>query len=497
MTDSSYVSTDSEFSIIKLKNSLEHLANRADQFTDANTLLAEATALFKDFFTNLSDPEFKPKYLRTGDTPSSEIYNDNLRQIYNDISRFYTELNNLANANVKTFNFSQVVINEIKKRAASLASTVLDLNILNNFNRGDVIVAGDDFLNLDFVDSGAGLGSFQAELISNGSGMSLARSTTNNISSRPKVKIDIIPISPISSGTLNNQVNTSPTIGNYNRFYEGNYYNFLGRARPEGGAFNIQYAVNPKDLKQVTEEGEENTQGIFLEYGALEEDKEAARLAMLDNNPDTFWECEYVVPLTNPLIPDVTESAVVEEEVEASTEIRQGVDNAPNSAAIQIDVEDLNNRAIQKDLPNTDLVIDIVITLPQEENVNFVSINPVVFSNKAFIEVVDIATVNNSEGEFRTVDNWDAIRFPKTITPEANEFLTDSQLAATLSPSRYNYTGQGIYPFPTRIASKVKIRLTMAQPVSQIYEKTYALLKNTVDVKVTTTTTTRKGALRF
>ena len=134
MADASQIATDSQFSIIKLKNSLRELAERSENSSDANALLSEATALFKDFFTNLSDPEFSPQLLTIGDTPKSQIYNDNLRRIYNDISRFYTELTNLANANVKSFNFSQVVINEIRKRGAGLSSIVLDLNILNNFN---------------------------------------------------------------------------------------------------------------------------------------------------------------------------------------------------------------------------------------------------------------------------------------------------------------------------------------------------------------------------
>jgi hypothetical protein len=158
-------------------------------------------------------------------------------------------------------------------------------------------------------------------------------------------------------------------------------------------------------------------------------------------------------------------------------------------------VNDLNTRALQED--SIDLVIDVIVTLPEDQNVNFVAINPVVFSKNAFIEVIDISTIDSTEGEFRTVDGWEALRFAKTITPEANEYLTDSQLSASLAPNRYNYTGQGIYPFPTRVAKKIKVRLSMSQPASQPYEKTYALLKNTVEVDTTITTTTTKGRFRF
>jgi len=527
MSDTSQVFTDSELSIIKLKDALEQLADRTNGSSDTSTLLSEAMALFKSYFNNISDPEFSPVPLKTGDIVSSDVYNTNLKRIYSDISRFYKELNNLSIASIKSFNYSQVVIAEIKNRAQALASMVLDLSILNNFTRGDVIVGGDDFINSDYIDASAGLSSSPAEMISNGAGLSLARDETNNLTTNPRIKIEVLPIAPSATAT-SSKVNTSPTPGNFNRFYEGNYYNFLGQARPEGGQFNIQFAADPQKINPVVEETTNNAStsppvftdksqtnsdttkpgvtlepdppkeyvGVFLEYGASEDDKAKARLAMVDGNPDTFWECEYVVRLANPLVADVTDSMVVSAEVEGNPEDSGYSDpEAPDSASIQIDVNDLNQRALAQDV--VDLTVDIIITLPEEQNVNFVSINPVVFSKNAFIDVVDISTISSTEGEFVTVDGWDTIKFPKTITPEANEFLTDSQVSASLAPNRYAYLGQGIYPFPMRLAKKVKVRLSMSQPASQVYERTYALLKNTLDIETTTTTTTTKGRFRF
>jgi hypothetical protein len=214
---------------------------------------------------------------------------------------------------------------------------------------------------------------------------------------------------------------------------------------------------------------------------------------MFDNNPDTFWECEYIVSLDNPLIPDITESLVVTETPDSSNSSENSsYENAdsPTAAAIQIDVNNLNLEALERD--SLDFTIDIIVTLPQQQSINFVSINPVLFSKNAFVDVVDLATANEAGGVFLTVDGWESLRFPKTITPEANEYLTDSQVAASLSPSRFNYTGQGIYPFPTTIAKKIKITLLMRSPAAQIYEKTYALLRNVVNVETTVTTTTTK-----
>jgi hypothetical protein len=568
MTDSSQIVADSEQAIIKLKNSLDQLLDRNIDNNDASALLADAMSLFKSFFDNIGNPEFNPIELKTGDTPRSADYNSNLKQIFNDISRFYKEIQNLNNANIKSFNYSQVVTNEIKKRAESIAGIVLDLNILNGFTRGDVIVAGDDFINFDKVDQSAGLSASKVELISNGSGISLARSGSNNLTSDSRIKIQVIPLTP-QGGAGQSAVNTAPTPGNFNRFYEGSYYALLGQARPEGGRFNIQNITVPPSPPTSTEtngdggaeeqsdaggqvnsaasnlsifsfkkffkkkdkfrrklQGKVGKEGsrffnrlfkkkkkqrgtneqpappppapsepesYFLEYGASEEEKELARRKMLDNNPDTFWECEYIVSVENPLLPDITESLVVTESPDStdSTENSTYADaDSPTAAAIQIDVNNLNLEAVERD--TLDFTIDIVVTLPQQQNVNFVSINPVLFSKNAFVDVVDISTASEEEGVFITVDGWESLRFAKTITPEANEYLTDSQVEASLAPSRFNYTGQGIYPFPTTIAKKIKVTLLMKNPTAQIYEKTYALLRNVLNVETTVTTTKTK-----
>ena len=121
------------------------------------------------------------------------------------------------------------------------------------------------------------------------------------------------------------------------------------------------------------------------------------------------------------------------------------------------------------------------------------SINPVIYSKNANIEVLDISTSNSDNGTFSTVDGWDSLRFAKTITPEANEFLTDSQAAAVLAPNKTNYSGQGIFPFPTRFAKKIKIRVRSALPVAQIYERVYVLMKNVADIDLVFHKRTRRG----
>lgn len=490
MSISNELNNVSNSTLVKLENALDRLKEDDNVDGTINEKLGTALSLFKTYFNTLEDPEFNPIHLRKGDTASSEDYNKNLKSIYNDLSRYYEELQNFNQASIKAYNYSQVVIDEIRKKAAQLSSIVLDLRILSNFTRGDVIVAGDDFLNQDYIDNGTAGGSLKAEILPGSAGLSLARNGTNSLSARASTEIEVLPIAPSSSqGSSTASVNTAPTPGNIERFYEGSYYGFIGEARPEGGEFNLQTIVDIDSTTGAsTGQSQPTDQTIVLEYGASEESKNIARLNMIDNNPDTFWECEYLVKLEDPLQNDI-------EEIIVSTEDPEDSSQAPSTAAVDINVAELNELALQEDVLN--LMIDIIITLPVEQNVNFVSINPLLFSNKAYVEVIDISTTNESQNDFETVPNWAELQFPKTITPEANEFLTDSQEGVSLAPSKFAYAGQGVYPFPVTIANKIKVRLRMQDPIAQIYERTYVLAKNTVDIKTTVKTTTTKGILRF
>ena len=268
MSNLNELTTNSSSSLIKLENALKRLEEDDTSNESINEKLADALSLFKGYFKDLSEPEFKPIYLRKGDVASSEDYNKNLQGIYNDLNRFYEDLSNYDTASQEAFNYSQVVVEQIRKKAEQLSSIVLDLRIFSNFTRGDVIVAGDDFINGDFIDNTIGLGSTKAEMIPGGAGLSLAREGTNPLSQAPGVEVDIIPVSP--SSNLANV--TAPTPGNLERFYEGNYYNFLGEARPEGGEFNLQTIVYTGNLTEVTQGNASNTQEeiVLVEFGASE-----------------------------------------------------------------------------------------------------------------------------------------------------------------------------------------------------------------------------------
>ena len=423
---------------------------------------------------------------------------------------------------------------------------MLDLKILSDFTRGDVIVAGDDFRSLDKVDLNAAAASNKAEQLFGGGGMALKRTLSDNIIG-PQTKVEVFPIGP---GSAEEGVNVDPTAGNIERFYEGNYYNFMGQARPEGGQFNLKFVMKvPKGDYDIKFKGEhketkfkrykwtrkefeaagkageltgrdklvyenkgqsilygENgkrivvddsdkysnkSAGFFADVGASEGRKMSSRLAMFDGDTETFWECEYVYDSTALIKPfDDMEVDPGEDNTGKGQD-----DNAPRGASTTIDIKKAEQVALEHDLVGRDLTVDVVVTFPEVRAVNYVVIDPVIFGSTAFPVIQEIATAGD-EGQFIVVDGWDANNYAKSITPEANEFLTDTQVGQLLAPDRFSYTGKGVFPFPVREAKKVRIRLFVDNPVPSAYERYYILLRQQIQDKVEVKTITRRHGLR-
>ena len=486
--------------VTKLQNSIESLATKLNhkEFGTIASSIRESLVTIGDYFSNLEKNEFDPEFLYLNDTPRSEVYNNNLYAIYNDLKRFYDDLRNLNEIEISSYNYAQIINEELISRANQLASTVVDLNILNNLDRGDVIVAGDDFKNTNFIDLEVGTASSVVDTFIGGNGITLNRISIGQLVD-DKTEVEIIPLSPIAQGETS--VNTEATQENLGRFYEGNYYNFLGAARPEGGSdFNFRYipftgeapeqtganegsqvGSNTEALNRFLNDVEVTAQaGKYVVIGASTSQKKTQRRNMLDSNPSSFWECEYVYKTQDLL--DGFEPDIGERDEVQSTEIT-------------IDLEEAERRAKAFDDPGRDLIVDLILTFKDSKTINTVAINPIIFGANSFPEIVDIS-YSDAQGNFRTIEGWNSMKLARVITPEANEFLSTTESSALLSPNRGQYQGQGVFVFSSIQTSKVKVKIKVANPVPSIYERIYVLLKNDVQVTTTTTTQTKYGWLR-
>jgi len=312
--------TDAE----KLRKHLELIKQSQDSSSELGQAIGTAVEQFNQFFLDYGKPYFTAHELRLNETPQSEVYNENMQTLSQDIDRLYSSLVSASSTTLTAYNYATTVSNQVKTNAQIAASKVLDLNILNNFTKGAVIIAGDDFVNADKIDGSFGVETSRAELLNGASSITLAR-TGSEIVSTPDTRITVTPVLPVTAGT---KIGTDPTPLNLERFYEGKFYAEIGDIRPEGANLNLQYIVDPQKIPgravETTVDGvvdeDRSTEispeealaradgvGYFAIISATEEEKQAVRRRMIDNNPATFWEAEVVFsaePLIDPLQTD-------------------------------------------------------------------------------------------------------------------------------------------------------------------------------------------------
>lgn len=306
---------------LKIKQHLEKIKEAQTNNPEAESAISSASEQFNTFFANYGDPYFTAHELKRNDTPRSQLYNENLTTLSDDFQRLYASLESAAESTLSAFNFTTIISKEISDQANASASKVLDLNILNGFTKGQVIVAGDDFIDLSKVDSAAGIDTSAAEILEGANALALKRVASVPVTN-PNVSVTITPVKPIGQ---NGKVNTDPTPLNLERFYEGKFYSYIGQQEPEGGALQLKYVVNPADIPSSISTTTVNGQPVdaqaqigaetlakqaqansnfYAVVPATEEQKAALRAKMFDGNPDTYWQCEYVYktePLIDPL----------------------------------------------------------------------------------------------------------------------------------------------------------------------------------------------------
>ncbi len=147
--------------------------------------------------------------------------------------------------------------------------------------------------------------------------------------------------------------------------------------------------------------------------------------------------------------------------------------------------------AKQFDYQGRDLMIHIDYDFGVEVPLNLVTIDPVLFGTSAFVEITDVATLDEN-GEYVTVDGFDTQQFDKILTPEANKALDDDAVKKTLAPSQFAYGGLGVFAFPIQFTTKMRVTFLMRDPVPNPYERQYVLMEE-VTKETTTTTTTKKS----
>ena len=493
----------SKLNVSQLRTTLERLRRRLDagEVESVHEAGVEAMTAFKDFFMKMGEPHTEFRKLHEDVPPSSVLYNKTMDEIQGDIKAAYDEVDSLQEAQAEAFNFSEVSMGEITNRLSEATSKVVDLNLLNGLANEDVLVGGDDFLDTSYIDTEAALQNSPADVLVASGIVILKRNGSQNVVT-VNTKVKVTPFEPVG-------LFRGPTNDNEFRFYEGNYYDYAERARPEGGTWHFETLVNQDTVGGPTGDlafnivGGDNqdkldrrnarriaqgkapdigtlkdlqaqldrltpvpdpTDLVVIDLGASESELDVVRQNMLDGDPTTFWESEYVMTVQEPLIN--------KDDFLTDRSLTGAADpNAP--LEFTVDPNLLRQKAESYD--NTDLVVELMFELETEQFVNFITLNPFNYGETAWLDVISIEIASADEN-FKSIPGLSEGMFDNTLTDEANEFLSDRDISQVLAPNRFAYKGKGVWSFPAQPAKLVKMVVRQRVPVPDPYHRMHILM---------------------
>jgi len=430
-----------------------------------NGLFAALFAAFKDFFSKLGQPTIQKRFLKKASPARSSDYNDTMREIYNDLHVAYEETDALSSVLVKDFNYSeierQMLLNKIKK----LASDTTDYSFYSLGAKDQSLFAIDDFTDntkIDFTKITPGVS--PAELVTGQGIITLKR--TSNVSRNDLVEKVTGVKESIPAWDASNEIGG----------YEGLYFGVKNEPRPEGGVFHVSYSEDGSRL---------------FENGASEDEKMPKRLQMFDNNPETFWEVEYI---TDPVIGYKDKYSGKQISVAEFNELIANEVDSPNvSSAGGIVITNEQGSLIENYVPITAasptdfLNCSFVVQLSQSEMINWINLNPNNFGQSLYLEILSIQTSEDGQ-VFSELEGFDDHEYSTVLTAEANSELNPNEVQATMSPDQFKYAGMGVWVFAPRKAKAIKFIMRQTRS----YLKDYEVLVVETNYTVTTTTTTKK-----
>lgn len=466
--------TDVNINVVKAQNLLAVIeAKRKDPNTvkdsqSESAIFEDLFKAFKDFFSNLGKPSIKKRVQKVGSPALSEDYNSTMQEIYDDINLAYREEDSLASIMVKDFNYNEAARQMLRNKVKRLSSDSLDYSLFSTGLKDQSLFGSDTFSDMAKLDmSRISAGSTAAEVSLDQGVVTLKR--TGNTDRGPLVT----KVTGVKEGLVNWDPNTS------SGGYEGLFWGLKGEVRPEGGGWNLMFSSDGRSL---------------FELGAIEDKLMPIRMKMFDDNPDTFWEVEYV---TTPVTGYQNKYSGLQISVDEFNKLFNNEVNSPNvDISGDTVVTDKYGSLIENYIPVTAggrfqyLTVNFTVNLSRPEILNWISLNPNNFGQEMYMQVLSIQTSEDGSN-FVDLEGFDDHSYDITLTGKANEELPEDIVQSTLSPDKFKFAGQGIWIFaPRKVAA---IRFTIRQTRS--YLKSYDVLMVETTQNVTTTTTKEPSSL--
>ena len=143
-------------------------------------------AALRKFFMHTGGPLTEKRQASYGHLPYIENYNENAKEIIDDISIAYEELEQLGNTISEAFNYGQNEKTKLKNRINELTSKATTLNILSNEDDKNVVHFKDSFNDYDMIDTLVSAGKLANISTSEGI-LTLAKSESIDYSQKAKI----------------------------------------------------------------------------------------------------------------------------------------------------------------------------------------------------------------------------------------------------------------------------------------------------------------------
>lgn len=469
---------------------------------------------FREAFLYAGEPTFVGGELPQDVPRLIEHYKPLIEKLADDLYVAYKESKAIAQTSASTYNYQTAIMGMLTGQIKRAGSTLIDLQITNDRFLGPVIVAGDDFNDTSRLDNTVALTLPKADVNNLGGVLTLARTSNKSVIDIDAVRITVEPLQGYKQRLYEGQFfglagQAVPEGGQF-RFVEkkpgdvrkesipadllrrfSDYVITGGKAAASiaklGATEALEIAKQKGSYEGITKEEweliasqpfagaelatlppgtpKEFTSGVdpnvvFVDQGALPEQRLALRKAMVDGNPDTFWQIEYTV-----------QAAQIEKDF--ATQIGAVTDQPTLSDSLAT----LINKK-QKDFDAIDLDVRITIDLGSEQTVNWIDLIPMFFEGIEHLKVLGIRSSQNGT-RWVEIPSLNSVA-NKSISRDSNSEVSEEVVKTALAPSTSAFAGRGLWVFPPMTLRYLQIDLRQPVPVIAPYQTLAAEISRTV-----------------
>lgn len=470
----------------------------------------------RTFFLNAAEPSFDGTQLPANLPRERGIYSEAVEKIAADLLVAYQEAKAISDATASSFNFQTVLFDMLEGRLRKAGSTLLDLQIANDRFNEAIIVAGDDFTDTSRVDFDADLGGDRADVQTLGNLLTLKREGNESPIIPDLVTISVEPLQGYRQRLYEGQFyglqgQAAPEAGQFHfvrkkasdvrldtlpeelltrfRQYVSGLSSDAGRdvtenanqilfqgveqSRTSGsfaGFSQDEWEILASNIHSGTElqtiAGGQipefplalDASMAIIDQGAPLPERQAARLAMVDGDPDTFWQIEYTFS-----VPDVDQ------------EMLEGNENDPERIGF------ISQALLEsfREFDATDLDVRVRVDLGMLARANWIDLVPVLFEGVEHLEILNIETSTDSI-EWEKVPNLREGVSGNRIARDTNEDLSPAAARTIIAPNSSAFAGRGLWAFPPRVFRYLRIDIRQPVPVLVPYQRLNLKLQRTV-----------------